>query len=353
MVLTAGITPSNQLSTLFESTTSITNKTRIISVRINDETTQLVLLNEGNSNGQTDDQEFNTKIEQVFDSEKPQYILYETDEKKWLQILYLPDTKSSAKDKMVYAATQATLKEAFGNTRISEQFSVTSSSDMSWQKIKEHHLDKGNTEDLLSNYEKGLQAAKREEELTRSLYMKEGTHGIQSGALNFTFSSDAKTAVDSFRDGHANFVTLKLNMQKEVFEVLNSESVSDYSLVSGKVVEDKATYNLLHFVHESGKFNILFVCMPSKANMTVKERMLNASCRNGVISTLAEMGVAFQFTPQIDDGSEVSFLELERIVAPEVESKTGFVKKTVGRPGKQRPGSRPARVATRNEAVDL
>lgn len=352
MVLTAGLSCEESLRDFLESTKSVTNKVRLISVVINDAYDRLVLSQQANSNAQTDDVEFDQNIGQVFAPEKPQYILYETDEKNWLQILYLPEGSSSSKDKMVYASSQASLKQDFGERRISEQFTVNRPEEMRWSKIKTDHLEKGNKEDLLSPYERSLNQAKADEEAARSAYKKDGTHGVQSGALNFNLDAGATSAVADFAQGNVNFVTLKLNVKKEVFECVLSEKVEDYSEVEGKVSNEAATYNLLKFVHESGSYNIFFMCMPSNAGLAVKERMLNASCRNGLINTITGSGIELHQSPQIDGSSEVSLSELNRLVAPVEASGTGFVKKTVGRPG--RPGNRPRpRPATRNEAVDL
>ena len=81
------------------------------------------------------------------------------------------------------------------------------------------------------------------------------------------------------------------------------------------------------------------MCMPSNAGLAVKERMLNASCRNGLINTITGSGIELHQSPQIDGSSEVSLSELNRLVAPVEASGTGFVKKTVALRGDKKSSS--------------
>ena len=68
--------------------------------------------------------------------------------------------------------------------------------------------------------------------------------------------------------------------------------------------------------------------------LSIKDRMLNASSKNATISLLKEQGVEIQHCLEIDSGDELCEKDLINRVAPEVQDNKGFVTKPRG-PGRR------------------
>lgn len=314
MVLTAGIKPDESLSKIFDQSNSITNKIRFICLKIKPDGSATTLYKSCNSSGKPDNEEFDFNLVNVFDPNDSQVIFYELDDKSWLQILYLPDS-AKVKDKMLYASTLGSLKESFGVTRVSDSFTVSSTHEMRWFKIQKDHLDKGDKNDLLSEKEKAIINCQRQEETARAYLVKNQPAGIQSGALDFRLSPEAEQAIGSdFVNGFKNFVVLKLDVQNEIINLVQSYNFSESDLAAGKlsqaIITDSASYNLLKFGHAGTDYNIFFMCMPSNAGLKIKEKMLNASCKNAMTGRINNYGIRLDHNLEIDDGSEVANAEL-------------------------------------------
>lgn len=336
--LDTGIKPNGDMSDLITSTMSPTNLIRSFSCKIEKADNPVIeLVNQHKNSGATDDQEFDKAMinSNIFNSAKPHYIFYRLDNDKWILILYLPDGNETSRwERMIYSSTIGSLRQAFGHSRISSNFTLTTPAEVKWSKIQSDHLDKGKKVDLLSDAEKRLQQTVNDEEATRSDYIKSGAV-LQSGTVAFAFSGECESAVQSFASDGVNFVQMKLDIKTEVINCLKSENLSDYSKVESLIPKDFATFNILKHTCEHGTHTIFFMCMPS-TGLKVKEKMLNASCKNGVHGKLDALGVTVNKNMEINDGSEVSAVDLLKLVAPADNTDRTYIKKP------SRPGGRPA-----------
>merc|ERR1712000_58797 len=218
MVLTTGIVPNQILQDLFDETTNIV---RFIRVRITDENDMVLDFTIDNS-GNTDDVEFDSHIKDILLPETVQYLLYQKDDKNWLQMLYVPES-STVKDKMLYATSANILKESFGTSRVSHDFHASCSNDLTWAEILKNHIIIGDRDLLLSDREKNLIQTINDEELTRSQLIKSGPGGIKGAALSFGLSEDVENALLKFRNSteskENNFVILKLDIEAEIINL--------------------------------------------------------------------------------------------------------------------------------------
>lgn len=343
MVLTAGITPDADLQKLLDDTNAVTNKTRFVRVEINSDQTNLVLGGTAPNSGDTDDKEFDAQLQNVFLPDAPQFLLFQKDDHLWMLIAYIPES-SKIRDKMLHASSVGSLKKAFQSARISHELTINCASDMRWAYIYKQHFDI-NPAELMSDREKIKATAIADEEEARAAAIKaQAVHrsvmgGVIGGGMNFPFNSAATDSISRFQAKEVNYCRYKLEISSETIVLDEASSVSADEL-SRAIPTTCATFNLYRFIHADEEHIIFAMCMPSGVKLSIKEKMLNASCKNGTMATLSANGVDVQHNLEIDSGDELCERDLVNRVAPDTNDNKGFVKKVKG-PGRRAPRKNP------------
>merc|ERR1719510_1483731 len=115
-------------------------------------------------------------------------------------------------------------------------------------------------------------------------------------------------AISKFHNSGTDYVQLCIDQEKEIINVKN-QSTCKSSQLPDKVPEDGPRYHLFRFSHtHEGDFlkSIIFIFTMPGYNCSIKERMLYASCRNAVISTIESLGVEVDKKVEVDSGKELT-----------------------------------------------
>lgn len=325
MVLTTGIVPTPSLQETLNETSSVTSKTRFIRAEINSSFTACDLGCTHPSSGETDNKEFDNNIQHVLKEGCPQYIYYKKDDRRWIIINYIPEGLQP-KQKMCYASSMEAMKEAFDPSRVSHTVTVNCREDLTWESIFKMYLDHSDKMNLLSESEKRKMQALRDEEDARSAQIKARENNpmkMNSGpaGLMFPFTEEAQTAIrlkvktwlfififdsfatffqlllliSSYEANQKNYCRFKIDTKKEIITLHESSSNATCDSLAQSIPNTCATFNLFKFVlQEEDKedtHNILALCVPMGIQLPIKEKMLNASCKNGITSALQDKGI--------------------------------------------------------------
>jgi len=347
MALTANILPNLELQNLLDETKSLTNTTRFIRVNLSAKNNNLILSETAPNTGEPDEEEFTTNLKKVFKSDTPQYILFQKDDKLWIMISYVPDS-SSRTEKMLYASCMGSLKSSFNAGRISHTFTLNDDSEMKWSYFRKQYFEI-NKEELMSVREKALAESRVGEEESRREAIQAQANLVQrlntqntGGGVSFPFSDEAKQAINEYLDDTVNYCRFKLHIKTETVNLDQTGTFTPAEMTK-TIPSDYITFNLYKFNHESENHNIFAFCRPNAMQLSIKDRMLNASSKNATISLLKEQGVQIGHCLEIDDGEEMCEKDLINRVAPNLEDKKGFVTKPrgPGRRGGRTPRSKP------------
>lgn len=357
MALSANILPNPELQNLLDETKSLTNTTRFIRVNLSAKNNSLILSETAPNTGEPDEEEFTTNLEKVLKPDTPQYILFQKDDKLWIMISYVPDS-SSRTEKMLYASCMGSLKSSFNSGRISHTFTINDDSEMKWSYFRKQYFEI-NKEELMSVREKALAESRVGEEESRREAIQAQANLVQrlntqntggGGGVTFPFSDEAKQAINDYLDDSINYCRFKLHIKTETVNLDQTGKTFTPAEMTKTIPSDCITFNLYKFIHESETHNIFAFCRPNAMQLSIKDRMLNASSKNATISLLKEQGVEIGHCLEIDDGEELCEKDLINRVAPNLEDKKGFVTKPRG-PGRR--GARPPRTSKPTGGVNV
>ncbi|XP_059179523.1 twinfilin-2-A-like isoform X2 [Physella acuta] len=266
----------------------------------------------------------------LLDDKLPCYILYRLDTKnsmgyEWLFIAWSPDF-APVRQKMLYAATRATMKSEFGGGQIKDELFGTVQSDVT-----------------LRGYHKHVQAQLAPAPLTMAeeelLYIKQNevnahinvdTKSQTMQGVGFPLTPDAERAVLSFRDGAVNYVQLCLNLEKELIEVAETDNIRVSQLIS-HVPTESARYHLFNFshTHEGDSMeSVVFIYSMPGYKCSIKERMLYSSCKSPLVSQLASIGIQIEKKLEIDDPTELN----EEYIYDEIHPKKNAARRAFDKP---------------------
>ncbi|KAK3101737.1 hypothetical protein FSP39_005974 [Pinctada imbricata] len=242
------------------------------------------------------------------EEKQPCYILYRLDSKnsmgfEWIFISWSPDF-SPVREKMLYAATRATLKKEFGGGQIREEVFGTAKDDVCLEGYKKH-LTSQKAPAPLTFAEEELKIIKENEVNTAGVQDK---HQTVSG-VSFPMTEEARQKVQELRDGLMTYVQLRLNLDKEIIEFADAVEDMKVGNLPSKVPTDQARYHLFIFKHShEGDYleSIVFVYSMPGYKCSIKERMLYSSCKSPLIDDLEGMGLEIAKKLEIDDPKELS-----------------------------------------------
>ncbi|KFX98856.1 hypothetical protein V497_01755 [Pseudogymnoascus sp. VKM F-4516 (FW-969)] len=247
----------------------------------------------------------------------------------FIAVTYVPDA-AYVRQKMLFASTRLTLIRELGIERFRETIFATTKAELTADGFRKHdeHVE---LEAPLTEEEQTLGAVKRaESEEGRGSSVKR-SHISDHFAM--PISDDAMGSLKKLGEsgGGDNLVQLKINISSETIE-LASTSTATLPELSTTISSSEPRFSFFKHSHDDSTSIIFIYTCPGASK--IKERMLYASSRQGVVS-VAEKGAGLKIAKKIEasDPDELSPESIEEEFKPKVE-----VKKAFDRP--KRPGRR-------------
>lgn len=279
---------------------------RLIKVGIAEE--QLVLEDSWPPSGSWEE-DWDELILSCLEDKQPCYLLYRLDNRndmgyEWIFISYSPDF-SPVRQKMLYAATRATLKKEFGGGQIKDELFGTVPVDINFSGFKKH-VQAANAPHPLTFAEEELAEIKR-----REVHVDIGVdtkHQTVQG-VHFPLSSSAREELERLKAGRHNYVQLSLDLDKETINLETAGNV-DVGHLASKIPLDHARYHFFTFrhTHEGDLLNtIVFIYSMPGYNCSIKERMLYSTCKAPMLDFVEQqIGLEIGRKLEIDDPKEIS-----------------------------------------------
>uniref|UniRef100_A0A8C6UM52 Twinfilin n=1 Tax=Neogobius melanostomus TaxID=47308 RepID=A0A8C6UM52_9GOBI len=246
---------------------------------------------------------------------EPCYMLYRLDSKnaqgyEWIFIAWSPD-QSPVRQKMMYAATRATLKKEFGGGHIKDEVFGTTPDDVCLQGYLKHVSSRSSPSPLTT----------AEQELQR-IKVTEG--------LAFPLQEDAKRGLQQLKQKRINYIQLRLDVDKETIELVHTKPTETHELPY-RIPSDAPRYHFFVFKHShQGQLQEALVFIYSMPGYTcsIKERMLYSSCKNRLLEEV-ERDYQLEVTKKMEidsgDGLTEDFL-YEEVHPMEHTLKQAFAK---------------------------
>eukprot|EP00037_Helgoeca_nana_P000222 m.20755 g.20755 ORF g.20755 m.20755 type:complete len:350 (+) comp10284_c0_seq2:1842-2891(+) len=339
----SGITGGEELQTLLGKAAS-DKETRMIKVVIENEELQ----SGGVATAEGDEREdYDKCVLAALEEKECCYILYRLDSEgsngfHWIFMSYNPDW-AHVRDKMVYAATRATLKTLFGIDYIKEEMFGTVPEDIN-----------------LAGYDKHLESAAAPAPLSMEEAEKEEIRSLEVGAeigastkkalmatgVAFPMTPEAEAAIKSFQSGEVTYVQLSLDGKTEMINLELAETLT-CEAAAAKIPTDIARYHLFQFNHnhEGDQIeSVMFVYSCPSFKMAVKDRMIYSTAKSPLLLQIeGEIGIVVAKKLEIEDGTEFTIDEFYTALHPArsvVSQKFARPKGPAGRKGSSRLTSR-------------
>ncbi|XP_078339815.1 twinfilin-1-like [Crassostrea virginica] len=331
-----GIKASDNLKSFFS--TCKEGSARVIKISIIDEQLDLAGSEKPVDTWEND---YDKLILPLLEEKQPCYLLYRLDSKnnlgyQWIFISWSPDF-SPVREKMLYAATRATLKSEFGGGLIKEEMFGTHVEDINFSGYKKH-LTSSSAPAPLTFAEQELKLIKQNDVNTVGVDDK---HQHMTG-VNFPISNEALRRLEDLRDGKITYVQLSLDISSETINLEVADNTDIQSLAS-RVPDESARYHVFNFKHtHEGDYteSIVFIYSMPGYKCSIKERMLYSSCKSPLISRVEALGIEIAKRLEVDDPKELS----EENVYEEIHPKKNVATKKFDKP-KGPAGRGPRRMA--------
>uniref|UniRef100_A0A8C6T2Q2 WD repeat domain 82 n=1 Tax=Neogobius melanostomus TaxID=47308 RepID=A0A8C6T2Q2_9GOBI len=300
---------------------------RLIKVRIQDE--QLVL-GAYREPEQSWDKDFDHFLLPLLDDQEPSYFLYRLDSHnalgyEWVFISWSPD-QSPVKQKMLYAATRATVKKEFGGGHVKYELFGTVEDDVCLLGYQ-HHVASCAGPAPLTVAEQELQRIKiTEVKAEISMDIKQTLQG-----LAFPLQESAKRALHLLSQKRINYIQLRLDVEKETIELVHSNPTEIQDLPR-RVPKDTPRYHLFLYKHcHEGDYldSVVFIYSMPGYSCSIKERMLYSSCKSRLLEEVEKdyhLEIAKKL--EIDNGDELT----EQFLYDEVHPKQHAHKQAFAKP---------------------
>ncbi|ORX53293.1 actin depolymerizing protein [Piromyces finnis] len=269
-----GITPSEDLKKVFSEAEPDTRAIRVI---IKEE--QMIPEGTIPTSG-TWEEDYD--ITQWLNPASPCYILYRLDSKTtetfdWIIISYVPDD-SRVREKMLYAASRATLTKVLGDNKFVDSLYGSIKDEITLESIKNHKKIKSLPLTLREKEMKELNRAESENDISIT------TRFTVAPSVAFPFSQDTQDALEKFKNNELSYIKLSVSESVELDGSNNNFSKIDD--IRSELPSESPCFIFMKFAHEFKSANVtstifIYSC-PEKSK--VKERMIYSSARNTVVN---------------------------------------------------------------------
>uniref|UniRef100_A0A8C5HK47 Twinfilin n=1 Tax=Gouania willdenowi TaxID=441366 RepID=A0A8C5HK47_GOUWI len=260
------------------------------------------------------EQDYDRFMLPLLNNQEPCYILYRLDSQnalgyEWIFILWSPE-ESPVKQKMLYAATRATVKKEFGGGHVKYEMFGTAEEDICLLGYQ-HHVTSCSGPAPLTLAEQELQRIKITE--------VRGQHDT------------AKRALQQLSQRHINYIQLRLDVEKEIIELVHCNPTETRELPR-RVPTDTPRYHFFLYKHShEGDYleSIVFIYSMPGYSCSIKERMLYSSCKSRLLEEVEKdyyLEIAKKL--EIDNGDELT----EEFLYDEVHPKQHAHKQAFAKP---------------------
>lgn len=311
----SGIVPSDALVASFHAFT--TSNDRAILLSIDPKTLSLDISKtiSGTSNLNAD---LDSISEDVLDDVTCYYIVlkYKDDKSKFSFISYVPDN-AIVKSKMLYASTKNTLLRSLGNDVVFDPILFINSKDelssVGWEKI----MKSLNDDVPLTESEMTLKNVKENELFLKSSNTKNGltNHpGRQlvsdsSASLLFKLDDELESLILAGNNSSNNLLSLEISNESLRLSKLSSDMTLNVLVDKLEELSTSNIHPLYHIFTNSHNLNYFLLTCPSGSK--VRDRMLYASNKQGLLTHLNSNGWKFEKVIEIGDPNELEISELK------------------------------------------
>ncbi|XP_062272053.1 twinfilin-2 isoform X2 [Scomber scombrus] len=277
------------------------------------------------------DQDYDHLLLPLLDDQEPCYILYRLDSQNalgyvWIFISWSPD-QSPVKQKMLYAATRATVKKEFGGGHVKDEMFGTVEEDICLLGYQ-RHVTSCSGPAPLTPAEQELQRIRITEvrgqhALSRTIKIcmyaccplqvtteisVESKHQTLQG-LAFPLQETAKRALQQLAQKRINYIQLRLDVEKETIELVHSNPTETRDLPC-RVPKDTPRYHFFLYKHShEGDYleSVVFIYSMPGYSCSIKERMLYSSCKSRLLEDVErDYHLEIAKKLEIDDGDELT-----------------------------------------------
>ncbi|XP_040015011.1 twinfilin-2-like [Xiphias gladius] len=231
------------------------------------------------------DKDYDQSLLPLLTPQEPCYILYRLDSRnaqgyQWIFIAWSPD-QSPVRQKMMYAATRATLKKEFGGGHIKDEMFGTVEEDLCFQGYL-RHMSSCSSPAPLTAAEQELQRIKVTE-VTMEFGLDKRAQTLQG--LAFPLQEEAKRALQQLKQKRINYIQLRLDVEKETIELVHTKPTETHELPY-RIPTDSPRYHFFIFRHShqgQRQEALVFIYSMPGYTCSIKERMLYSSCKNRLL----------------------------------------------------------------------
>ncbi|EGW10215.1 Twinfilin-1 [Cricetulus griseus] len=245
----------------------------------------------------------------LLEDKQPCYVLFRLDSQnaqgyEWIFIAWSPD-HSPVRQKMLYAATRATLKKEFGGGHIKDEVFGTVKEDVSLHGYKKYLLSQSSPAPLTAAEEELRQIKINEVQTDVGVDTKHQT--LQGVA--FPISRDAFQALEKLSNKELNYVQLEIDIKNEIIILANTTNTELKDLPK-RIPKDSARYHFFLYKHShEGDYleSIVFIYSMPGYTCSIRERMLYSSCKSPLLEIVErqlQMEVIRKI--EIDNGDELT-----------------------------------------------
>ncbi|KAI9801120.1 MAG: Twinfilin-1 [Piccolia ochrophora] len=239
----------------------------------------------------------------------------------YVAITYVPDT-APVRQKMLFASTRLSLVRELGTERFRETLFATGKDELTAQGFKTHdqHTE---LKAPLTEEEQTLQQVKEAEAETSQGTSARSSH--VTSKLRFPITDEALEALRRLNDGPENLVQLKIDVPKEVIELVDVSS-ADPGELEKSVTGDDPRYSFLRYQPDDARADssivFIYTCPDTSK---VKERMVYASVTRSIVAMAGtNAGLTIAKRLEASSPSEITAATLHREFNPKEETRIGF-----------------------------
>ncbi|KAL8221375.1 UNVERIFIED_CONTAM: Twinfilin-1 [Gekko kuhli] len=288
--------------------------------------------------GESWEKDYDYFVLPLLEDKQPCYILYRLDSQnaqgyEWIFIAWSPD-HSPVRQKMLYAATRATLKKEFGGGHIKDEVFGTNKDDVSLNGYQKYLITQSSPAPLTAAEEELRQIKINEVQTEVSVDTKHQT--LQGVA--FPIAKEALQALEELKNKQLNYVQLQIDMKNEMI-VLASTLPTELKDLPKRIPKDSARYHFFLYKHShEGDYleSIVFIYSMPGYMCSIRERMLYSSCKSPLLD-IAERQLWMQIIRkiEIDNGDELTADFLYEEVHPKQHAHKQSFAKPKGPAGKR------------------
>ncbi|XP_048358255.1 twinfilin-1 isoform X2 [Sphaerodactylus townsendi] len=299
---------------------------------------EMLIVGSDKQPGESWEKDYDFFVLPLLEDKQPCYILYRLDSQnaqgyEWIFIAWSPD-HSPVRQKMLYAATRATLKKEFGGGHIKDEVFGTNKDDVSLNGYQKYLVTQCSPAPLTAAEEELRQIKINEVQTEVSVDTKHQT--LQGVA--FPIAKEALQALEELKNKQLNYVQLQIDMKNEMI-VLASTLSTELKDLPKRIPKDSARYHFFLYKHShEGDYleSIVFIYSMPGYMCSIRERMLYSSCKSPLLD-IAEGQLWMQIIRkiEIDDGDEITADFLYEEVHPKQHAHKQSFAKPKGPAGKR------------------